>query len=421
MFNSTIFSQSRGTGFIISKEGFIITCYHVVKGSDSINVTGINNDFYKKYDAYIYAKDTINDIALLKINDTIQNIDIKYCFKWNNCEKGEEVFTLGFPKVNEMGNEIKLTNGIINSVTGFNNDMTTYQISSPIQPGNSGGPLFNKDGFIIGVVNAKLPNNTFEDVGYAIKSIFVENLLSSLPVNIKIADSNLIINEPLTEQVKIIKKNIILITAANKKYINKDTSSFSYFTNNSTSGLNIINLLNGKQIFAKSIYEEPNSSVLKYDYSFHGKEKQSAIDLLNIYSVNYANKTQKIFYRQDSAIGFDLSVQQMNFNILGERDAIKNYKVPWITAGGFVAGILAAHYLQFYSLITPAVYATAFGLFTPRLHSSPNLNYSTTSNYNYLEGYRYTATRKKVKNALLGSIVGIAAYAITSYAINVVL
>lgn len=182
-----------------------------------------------------------------------------------------------------------------------------------------------------------------------------------------------------------------------------------------------INLLNGKQIFAKSIYEEPNSSLLKYDISFHGKDKQKVIDLLNIYSVNYTNNTEKIFYRQDSAIGFDLSVQQMNFYILGERDAIKNYKAPWITAGGFVAGILAAHYLQFYSLITPAVYAAAFGLFTPKLHSSPNLNYSTTSNYNYLEGYRYTATRKKVKNALLGSIVGIAAYAIISYAINVVL
>ena len=179
-----------------------------------------------------------------------------------------------------------------------------------------------------------------------------------------------------------------------------------------------INLLNGKQIFAKSIYEEPNSSILKYDISFHSKVKQTSVDLLNIYSVNYADKTQKIFYRQDSAIGFDLSVKQMEYFMLGERDAIKNHKTPWITVGGFVVGVLATHKLQFWGLLTPVVYATAFGLFTPKIHSSPNLGSYITGDYNYLEGYKYTATRKKVKNALLGSIIGFAAYSITSYAIN---
>lgn len=180
-----------------------------------------------------------------------------------------------------------------------------------------------------------------------------------------------------------------------------------------------INLLNGKQIFAKSIYEEPNSTMLKYDYSFHGKEKQKAIDLLNIYSVNYANKTQKIFYRQDSAIGFDLSVKQMELNILGEREALKNYKTPWITAGGFAVGAVATYFFQFWGVISPAVYATAFGIITPKVHTSPELNYATTSDFYFLEGYKYTATRKKIKNALLGSIIGIAAYAITSNVINI--
>lgn len=179
-----------------------------------------------------------------------------------------------------------------------------------------------------------------------------------------------------------------------------------------------INLLNGKQIFAKSIYEEPNSALLKYDYIFHGKEKQTAIDLLNIYSINYADKTEKIFYKQDSAIGFDLSVKQMGLNIIGERQAFKNYKAPWITLTGFAAGVAAGHFMQFWGLLLPPVYATAFGMFTPEIHTSPDLPYATKNDYYFLEGYKYTATRKKVKNALLGCMVGWASYAITSYFIN---
>jgi hypothetical protein len=170
-----------------------------------------------------------------------------------------------------------------------------------------------------------------------------------------------------------------------------------------------INLINGKQLVAKSIYEEPNSSLLKYDYTFHGKEKQTSIDVLSIYSINYANHTEKIFYMQDSAMGFTLSVQQMKLDILGERSAYKYYKAPWVTVGGFVVGATATYFLQFWGVISPAVYATAFGIITPKVHTDPNLSYSITSNYYFLEGYQYTATRKKVKNALLGGIAGVAA------------
>lgn len=194
-----------------------------------------------------------------------------------------------------------------------------------------------------------------------------------------------------------------------------------FFAANLSHAQDTINLMSGKQIFAKKIYEEPNSSNLRYDFILHGKERQSSTDLLNVFSVNYANNTQKIFYRQDSAIGFDLSQKQMELFVLGEREAITNYKAPWITVGGFVVGVAATHVLQFWGVITPAVYATAFGIITPKLHTSPSLSYSITSDFNFLEGYKYTATRKKVKNALIGGIVGVAAYAITSYAINVIL
>lgn len=181
-----------------------------------------------------------------------------------------------------------------------------------------------------------------------------------------------------------------------------------------------INLISGKQIFAKSIYEEPNSTLLKYDIRFHEKAKQKAVDLLNVYSIHYSNHTQKIFYKQDSAIGFDLTVKQMELNILGEREALKNYKAPWITVGGFVVGATATYFLGFWGVISPAVYATAFGIITPKIHTSPELSYATTSDFNFREGYKYTATRIKVKNAILGSIVGVAAYSLTSYTLYLI-
>lgn len=179
-----------------------------------------------------------------------------------------------------------------------------------------------------------------------------------------------------------------------------------------------INLLNGKQIFAKSIFEDPNSSLLKYSYTLHGKEKQTAIDLLNIYSVVYANRTEKIFYRQDSAIGFNLSEKQMWLNIQGERQVNSYYKAPWITVTGFAAGVAAGQFLQFWGLLVPVVYATGLGMFTPQIRTSPDFPYSIKNDYYFLEGYKYTATRKKVKNALLGCLAGWASYAVTSYFIN---
>ena len=180
-----------------------------------------------------------------------------------------------------------------------------------------------------------------------------------------------------------------------------------------------INLLNGKQIIAKSIYEEPSSTLLKYDIGFRNKSKQKAVDLLNVYSINYFNKTNKIFYKQDSAIGYDLSIPQMNYYIMGEREAIKNCKTQWIAVGGFILGVTATHVMQFWGVITPAVYAAAIGISNPKMHYSENINYSTSSDFNFNEGYKFKATHKKVKNALLGSIIGITAYAITSYTINV--
>lgn len=202
---------SSGTGFAISSNGIIATNYHVIEGASSIKVRGINFDFDKFYNAKVLAVDTNNDVALIKIDDVNFSSlgTIPFTIKTNIVSAGENVFVLGYPLMATMGEEIKLTNGIISSKTGFKGDPTCYQISAPIQPGNSGGPLFDKNGNLIGIVNAK--HTGAENVSYAIKSQYLINLLETVPNKPKLPSVNLLINKSLTQQVELAKKKVYII------------------------------------------------------------------------------------------------------------------------------------------------------------------------------------------------------------------
>ena len=87
-----------------------------------------------------------------------------------------------------LGEEIKVTDGIISSKTGYQGDVVTYQISVPIQPGNSGGPLFDKNGNLVGITNEGVPDA--QNVGYAIKVSYLKNLLDSAPTPIILPSVN---------------------------------------------------------------------------------------------------------------------------------------------------------------------------------------------------------------------------------------
>jgi S1-C subfamily serine protease len=103
-----------------------------------------------------------------------------------------------------MGDEVKLTNGIISSKTGFQGDVTSYQISVPVQSGNSGGPLFNKQGNLTGIINAK--HGGAENITYAIKSSYLLNLLDLLDYLPTLQKTS-----SLSDQTSIIKKFTYII------------------------------------------------------------------------------------------------------------------------------------------------------------------------------------------------------------------
>ena len=200
-----------GTGFAINNEGYIVTNNHVIENSKLIEVRGINSDFSIAYKAEVVLRDKNNDLAILKINDSrISSFDSPpFTFKETLSEVGESVFALGYPLRATMGDEVKLTNGIISSRTGFQSDITNYQVSVPVQPGNSGGPLLDSKGNIIAIISAK--HLGAENASYAIKASYLFNLIELSGSNIKMNNINKLSNIDFPSQVKEIRKFVYII------------------------------------------------------------------------------------------------------------------------------------------------------------------------------------------------------------------
>ena len=181
-----------GSGFAITANGYIVTNCHVVE--DSSKITLVREGL--EYPATIVAVDESNDIAILKISSSTSPIPLITSRK---TKIGNTVYAMGFPNVQLQGLSPKFTSGLISSLTGLRDDPKHFQISVPVQPGNSGGALVDNRGNAIGVVTAKLSQkaaiNTTgtiaENVNYALKSSYVLILLESLPeISDKLMDEN---------------------------------------------------------------------------------------------------------------------------------------------------------------------------------------------------------------------------------------
>ncbi len=216
-----------GTGFAL-KNGYVVTNHHVIEGAKTITIQGVKGNFNSEYTAEVVASDQNNDLAILKITDSSFTGfgTLPYTITSNTSDVGEDIFVLGYPLTSTMGDEIKLTTGVISSKTGFQGDVSMYQISAPIQPGNSGGPLFNKKGNVIGVVSAK--HAGAENVGYAIKSTYLRNLIESAVNSTIIPTNNTVSTLPLTGKVKAEKNFVFYIKCSS------ETASASHSVNPSS-------------------------------------------------------------------------------------------------------------------------------------------------------------------------------------------
>lgn len=199
-----------GTGFAL-KDGYVVTNNHVVDGAKSIIILGVNGNTSTEYTAHVVGVDKNNDLALIKIDDYRFKgfTNIPYAVPNTSCEVGTDVFVLGYPLTQYMGDEIKLTNGIISSKTGYKGDVSTYQISAPVQSGNSGGPMFDNSGNVVGIVNAGIPDA--DNVGYAIKTAYLYNLVNSVASSAIIPRNNSVVQGTLANKVKQVKKCVFFI------------------------------------------------------------------------------------------------------------------------------------------------------------------------------------------------------------------
>jgi len=185
-----------GSGFAISGNGYIVTNYHVVRGADSIHVQN-GKGSYKVQSVYT---DPVNDIAILKINDkTFENLpSLPYTIKKGASSLGESVFTLGFPK-----DDIVLGDGYVSSKNGINGDTLAYQVAIPVNPGNSGGPLLDNSGNIVGIINGK--ENKTDGATFAVKSKYIMEALSAIP------------QDSLSKRVSYGKKSVLRGLKRNKQ------------------------------------------------------------------------------------------------------------------------------------------------------------------------------------------------------------
>ena len=206
--------SGNGSGIIISKLGHIVTNYHVIEDANDIEVEFILNDEVQKFNAEIVQVDKVNDLAIIKIVDiNFDGVDeLPYNFKTRTSDVGTKVYAFGYPMaLTAMGKEIKITDGIISSKSGFDGDITTYQITAPIQGGNSGGPLFDEKGNLLGINSSGIDVKVADNVAYTIKSSYILNLIDVMPKNIDLPSNTKLQSLPLTEQIKEITKYVVLI------------------------------------------------------------------------------------------------------------------------------------------------------------------------------------------------------------------
>jgi hypothetical protein len=178
-------ASSSGSGFFVGKAGYFVTNAHVVERGKEFNV------FYsgRSLKAELIKVSKVADLALLKVSESVTGMEIAE----TDAELGEDVFAVGFPNPTIQGMEVKVTKGVISSSKGFQDDETRYQIDAAVQPGNSGGPLCDKSGRLVGVVVsglnqiavAKETGSIPQNVNYAIKASEVNALLRQGGISIE--------------------------------------------------------------------------------------------------------------------------------------------------------------------------------------------------------------------------------------------
>ena len=161
-----------GTAFFINKSGNLLTNQHVVEGCSGQKINYLN----KEYDADIIATDKKLDLALLKIKIKPKNY---ISFARDGPKKLQTIYVAGYPLGKGLSDDLKINDGKINALKGYKNNSNEIQIDAAVNPGNSGGPIVNKQGNLIAIAVAGLSKDVTEGINFGIKSSAARNFLDS--------------------------------------------------------------------------------------------------------------------------------------------------------------------------------------------------------------------------------------------------
>jgi hypothetical protein len=176
-------AEKQGTCFAVSPDGLVLTAYHVIKGAAAVSVAFPGKE---PANAEVVRTSPSNDLALLRVPFPLGTF--LPLAERRSISVGDQVFTMGFPALDILGTEPKYTDGAISSLSGLAGEASLLQVTVPIQPGNSGGPLVNERGQVVGVVTSTASNLPFfaatgtfpQNVNWAISADYAAPLLDAL-------------------------------------------------------------------------------------------------------------------------------------------------------------------------------------------------------------------------------------------------
>lgn len=181
-----------GSGFLLSNMGYIATNHHVIRNAIDVNVSFPN--LSKRFEADVVMKDERNDLAILKLRDAEEFLSKLgplpyYLARPDEVNVGQDIVTMGFPLGSELGESHKITTGVVSSLNGVRGEPGRMQISNSIQPGNSGGPVFNHKGQVVGVVVGALDDEYYlqkkgfvpQNVNFAVKIGYLHSMVDLIP------------------------------------------------------------------------------------------------------------------------------------------------------------------------------------------------------------------------------------------------
>ena len=200
-----------GSGYLVDKNGHVVTNEHVVNGC-SLITTGKNNT------AELLRADASNDIAIIKTSDTEKYKALSFTGK--DPALGQRIFVSGFP-LNQILENLNFTSGTVSSEVGLMQNINQFQFTAPIQPGNSGGPILNEYGGVLGMSLATVSNKKFEEmvdtlvqnINFGIRQSSIQSLLDQEGIKYEIGNPNWFRNEESVAEVA--KAGTVLIKCWN--------------------------------------------------------------------------------------------------------------------------------------------------------------------------------------------------------------